>query len=145
MLKSLGIRQKGITVISCPSCARQQFDVIETVKRLTKKVRIQAKYERSLHVLNLLHKGGMRTKSGIMLGLGESEEEVIEAMKDLKEVGVSILTLGQYLQPTTKHLPVLEFIHPDKFAWLKKIGLQLGFKYVESGPLVRSSYHAWKV
>lgn len=115
---------------------------IETVKRLTKKVRIQAKYERSLHVLNLLHKGGMRTKSGIMLGLGESEEEVIEAMKDLKEVGVSILTLGQYLQPTTKHLPVLEFIHPDKFARLKKIGLQLGFKYVESGPLVRSSYHA---
>ena len=115
---------------------------IETVKRLTKKVRIQAKYERSLHVLNLLHKGGMRTKSGIMLGLGESEEEVIEAMKDLKEVRVSILTLGQYLQPTTKHLPVLEFIHPDKFARLKKIGLQLGFKYVESGPLVRSSYHA---
>ena len=84
----------------------------------------------------------MRTKSGIMLGLGETEEEVIESMYDLRKVGVSVLTLGQYLQPTTKHLPVVEFIHPDKFARLKQIGLELGFKYVESGPLVRSSYHA---
>ncbi len=115
---------------------------IETVKRLTKRVRIQAKYERSLDTLNILHKGGMRTKSGIMLGLGETEEEVIESMHDLRKVGVSVLTLGQYLQPTTKHLPVVEFIHPDKFARLKQIGLELGFKYVESGPLVRSSYHA---
>ena len=115
---------------------------IETVRRLTKRVRIQAKYERSLDTLNILHKGGMRTKSGIMLGLGETEEEVIESMHDLRKVGVSVLTLGQYLQPTTKHLPVVEFIHPDKFARLKQIGLELGFKYVESGPLVRSSYHA---
>ena len=115
---------------------------IETVRRLTKRVRIQAKYERSLDTLNILYKGGMRTKSGIMLGLGETEEEVIESMHDLRKVGVSVLTLGQYLQPTTKHLPVVEFIHPDKFARLKQIGLELGFKYVESGPLVRSSYHA---
>ena len=115
---------------------------IETVRRLTKRVRIQAKYERSLDTLNILYKGGMRTKSGIMLGLGETEEEVIESMYDLRKVGVSVLTLGQYLQPTTKHLPVVEFIHPDKFARLKQIGLELGFKYVESGPLVRSSYHA---
>ena len=115
---------------------------IETVRRLTKRVRIQAKYERSLDTLNFLYKGNMRTKSGIMLGLGETEEEVIESMYDLRKVGVSVLTLGQYLQPTTKHLPVVEFIHPDKFASLKQIGLELGFKYVESGPLVRSSYHA---
>jgi lipoic acid synthetase len=117
---------------------------LETVKRLSKHVRLQAKYERSLEVIKRLKEGGMRTKSGIMLGLGETEEEVIEAMQDLINAGCDILTLGQYLQPTPKHLPVAEFIKPEQFARLKEIGLSLGLKYVESGPLVRSSYHAEK-
>ena len=117
---------------------------IETVRRLTKNVRIQAKYDRSLQTLSFLNKEGIRTKSGIMLGLGESQEEVIETMKDLRKVGVSIMTLGQYLQPTKKHLEVLEFILPKQFDKYKKIALNLGFKHVESGPLVRSSYHAEK-
>jgi len=117
---------------------------LETVKRLTKSVRIQAKYERSLEVIKRLKDGGMRTKSGIMLGLGETEEEVIEAMQDLADAGCDILTMGQYLQPTPKHLPVAEFVKPEQFAKLKEIGLKLGLKYVESGPLVRSSYHAEK-
>lgn len=117
---------------------------LETVRRLTKQVRIQAKYDRSLEVLLRLKQGGMRTKSGVMLGLGETESEVLETMDDLRSVGVDILTLGQYLQPTTKHLPVAEFITPEKFAEYKEIGLEKGFRYVESGPLVRSSYHAEK-
>jgi lipoyl synthase len=117
---------------------------LETVKRLTKQVRIQAKYDRSLEVLKRLKDGGMKTKSGIMLGLGETEDEVYEAMDDLRSVGLDILTLGQYLQPTPKHLAVKEFIHPDMFARFKEVGLQKGFRYVESGPLVRSSYHAEK-
>ncbi|MEZ4800352.1 MAG: lipoyl synthase [Flavobacteriales bacterium] len=117
---------------------------LETVRRLTKEVRIQAKYDRSLEVLLRLKQGGMRTKSGVMLGLGESEAEVIETMDDLRSVGVDILTLGQYLQPTLKHLPVKEFITPEKFAEYKELGLAKGFRYVESGPLVRSSYHAEK-
>lgn len=117
---------------------------LETVRRLTKEVRIQAKYDRSLEVLLRLKKGGMRTKSGVMLGLGESDQEVLETMDDLRSVKVDILTLGQYLQPTPKHLPVEEFITPEKFAEFKEIGLQKGFRYVESGPLVRSSYHAEK-
>ena len=117
---------------------------LETVRRLTKMVRIQAKYDRSLEVLRRLKQGGMRTKSGVMLGLGESEQEVIETMEDLRSVEVDILTLGQYLQPTHKHLPVAEFITPEKFAEYKEIGLRMGFRYVESGPLVRSSYHAEK-
>jgi lipoic acid synthetase len=117
---------------------------LETVRRLTKQVRIQAKYDRSLEALKRLKDGGMKTKSGIMLGLGELEEEVIESMKDLRNVGCDILTLGQYLQPTTKHLPVVEFVTPDQFAKYEKIGLELGFRFVESGPLVRSSYRAEK-
>ena len=117
---------------------------IETVKRLTKKVRIQAKYERSLETLNILSNSGMRTKSGIMLGLGENEKEVIETIQDLRNVGISILTLGQYLQPTLKHLPVAEYINPKQFQELKEIALKMGFKVIESGPLVRSSYHAEK-
>lgn len=117
---------------------------LETVRRLTKEVRIQAKYDRSLEVLLRLKQGGMRTKSGVMLGLGETEAEVIETMDDLRSVGVDILTLGQYLQPTLKHLPVKEFITPEKFAEYKELGLAKGFRYVESGPLVRSSYHAEK-
>jgi len=117
---------------------------LETVRRLTKQVRIQAKYDRSLEVLFRLKKGGMRTKSGVMLGLGESEEEVLETMSDLRSVGVDVLTLGQYLQPTPKHLPISEFITPEQFEKLGVIGKEMGFRYVESGPLVRSSYHAEK-
>lgn len=117
---------------------------LETVRRLTKQVRIQAKYDRSLEALLRLKQGGMRTKSGVMLGLGETEEEVIETMDDLRSVKVDILTLGQYLQPTLKHLPVAEFITPEKFAEYREIALSKGFRYVESGPLVRSSYHAEK-
>ena len=117
---------------------------LETVRRLTKQVRIQAKYDRSLEVLFRLKKGGMRTKSGVMLGLGETHEEVIETMEDLRSVQVDILTLGQYLQPTPKHLPVVEFITPERFEEYKELGLKMGFRYVESGPLVRSSYHAEK-
>ncbi|MGB0887542.1 MAG: lipoyl synthase [Vicingaceae bacterium] len=117
---------------------------LETVRRLTKQVRIQAKYDRSLEALKRLKDGGMKTKSGIMLGLGETEEEVIESMKDLRNVGCDVLTLGQYLQPTVKHLPVVEFVRPEQFVKYKKIGLELGFRFVESGALVRSSYHAEK-
>jgi lipoic acid synthetase len=117
---------------------------LETVRRLTKEVRIQAKYDRSLELLRRLKEGGMKTKSGVMLGLGETEDEIYETMEDLRSVNVDILTLGQYLQPTLKHLPVAEFIHPDKFAKYQEDGLKMGFKFVESGPLVRSSYHAEK-
>jgi lipoic acid synthetase len=117
---------------------------IETVRRLTKKVRIQAKYDRSMDTLKFLHEGGIKTKSGIMLGLGETESEVIETMHDLRAVGVSIMTIGQYLQPSKKHLPVVEFITPEQFDKYREIGLSLGFQHVESSPLVRSSYHAEK-
>ncbi|MDA9207153.1 lipoyl synthase [Crocinitomicaceae bacterium] len=117
---------------------------LETVRRLTKEVRIQAKYDRSLELLFRLKKGGMKTKSGVMLGLGETEEEVIETMEDLRNVKVDILTLGQYLQPTPKHLFVQDFITPEKFQFYKDLGLKMGFRYVESGPLVRSSYRAEK-
>ncbi|MBT6162795.1 lipoyl synthase [Flavobacteriales bacterium] len=117
---------------------------LETVRRMTKEVRIQAKYDRSLEVLRRLRKAGIKTKSGIMMGLGETVDEVIEAMDDLRSVDCQVLTLGQYLQPSPKHLPVAEFIHPDVFTELKSIGLEKGFRFVESGPLVRSSYHAEK-
>lgn len=117
---------------------------LETVRRLTKHVRVQAKYDRSLELLARVSASGIATKSGIMLGLGETVDEVLEAMEDLRSSGVSILTLGQYLQPTKEHLPVSEFIHPDQFESYKEIGLAKGFRYVESGPLVRSSYHAEK-
>jgi lipoic acid synthetase len=117
---------------------------LETVRRLTRKVRIQAKYDRSLEVLRRLKAGGMKVKSGIMLGLGEKEYEVLETMQDLKNNGVSILTIGQYLQPTTRHLPVQEFVTPEKFDEYKEAGLKMGFRFVESAPLVRSSYHAEK-
>jgi len=117
---------------------------METVERMTKKIRVQAKYHRSLYVLEYLKKGGMRTKTGMMLGIGETKDEVIESMKHLVNVGCDVLTLGQYLQPTPKHTPVQRFVHPDEFAELKDIGYELGFDYVESGPLVRSSYHSEK-
>ena len=118
---------------------------METVKRLTREVRIQAKYERSLEVLNYLKTQGVRrTKSGIMLGLGEIEEEVIQTLKDLRSVNLDIVTIGQYLQPSKKHLPVKEFITPTQFEKYKTLGLEMGFRYVESGALVRSSYKAQK-
>lgn len=118
---------------------------METVRRLTREVRIQARYDRSLEVLRLLKEGGIRrTKSGIMLGLGETKEEVLQTMDDLRSVNVDVMTLGQYLQPTPKHLPVKEFITPEQFEEYKKIGLQKGFRFVESSPLVRSSYRAEK-
>lgn len=114
----------------------------ETVPRLYRRVRPQGKYHWTLEVLKESKRLGMRTKTGIMLGLGETKEEVLEVMHDLVGVGCDILTLGQYLQPTKNHLPVDRFVHPDEFAEYKKIGLEIGFNYVESGPLVRSSYHA---
>ena len=117
---------------------------IETVERLTKKVRIQAKYWRSMQTLRILKEGNMRTKSGIMLGLGETKDEVIQTLHDLKESNVDVITIGQYLQPSKKHLDVHRFVHPDEFAELREIGYSIGFDYVESGPLVRSSYHSEK-
>lgn len=115
---------------------------IETVERLTRQVRIQAKYWRSMEVIRTLKEGGMRTKSGIMLGLGETREEVIQTLKDLQQAGCDVVTIGQYLQPTRKHLPVHRFVHPDEFAEYRDIGYEMGLDYVESGPLVRSSYHS---
>ena len=115
---------------------------LETVRRLTKQVRVQAKYDRSLEVLKRLKDAGMKTKSGIMLGLGETEQEIYETMDDLRSVGVDVLTIGQYLQPTKNHLLVIEFIKPEIFLKYKEMGLGKGFRFVESGPLIRSSYHA---
>jgi len=118
---------------------------IETVRRLTKQVRIQAKYDRSLQVLKYLKDAGQRrTKSGIMLGLGEFKEEVIETMNELKEAKVDIITIGQYLQPSKKHLQVQNFVTPKEFEEYKNIGLNMGFRHVESSALVRSSYRAQK-
>ena len=115
---------------------------METVSRLYRPVRPQARYHRSLEQIQLTKEAGKRTKSGIMLGLGEKKEEVYEAMDHLVAHGLDILTLGQYLQPTKLHIEVAEFIHPDRFEQYKEAGLKRGLKYVESGPLVRSSYHA---
>lgn len=115
---------------------------METVGRLYRMVRPQAKYDRSLEQIRRIREAGMRTKSGIMLGLGETKDELYKAMDDLVENGLMILTLGQYLQPTKMHLEVAEFIHPDTFEMYKEEGLKRGLKYVEAGPLVRSSYHA---
>jgi lipoic acid synthetase len=115
---------------------------METVRELYRKVRPQAKYERSLEQIQRLKDLGKRTKTGFMVGLGETKEQVIEIMQDLVQHGCDVLTIGQYLQPTKMHLEVAEYIHPDTFALYKEIGLQMGFAYVESGALVRSSYHA---
>lgn len=117
---------------------------METVKRLYRRVRPQAKYERSLEQIQLTKNRGRRTKSGVMLGLGETETEVLEVMQDLVNHGCDVITLGQYLQPTKMHLNVEEFITPEQFAYYKTAGMEMGFKYVESGALVRSSYHAEK-
>jgi len=117
---------------------------IETVERLTKLVRRRARYRRSLEVLRVAKDiaPGLRTKSGIMVGLGETREEITQTLRDLRDSDVDILTIGQYLRPTPQHLDVVRYYHPDEFADLKREGLELGFKHVESGPLVRSSYHA---
>lgn len=117
---------------------------METVKRLYRPVRPQARYHRSLQQIKITKEKGKRTKSGIMLGLGETKDEIHEAMDHLAANGLDILTLGQYLQPTKLHIEVAEFIHPDIFEYYKEEGLRRGLKYVESGPLVRSSYHAEK-
>ena len=115
---------------------------METVERLYRKVRPQAKYTRSLEQIQRTKAFGKRTKSGIMVGLGETPDEVFRTMEDLRQHGCDVLTIGQYLQPTKMHLEVAEFVHPDTFALYREQGLQLGFAFVESGPLVRSSYHA---
>lgn len=115
---------------------------IETVRRLTPVVRAMAGYDSSLDLLKYVAKSGRIAKSGIMLGLGETKDEVLQAMDDLLEAGVKVFTIGQYLQPTKEHFPVKKYIHPEMFKYLKEIGLQKGFSYVESGPQVRSSYHA---
>jgi lipoic acid synthetase len=115
---------------------------IETVPRLYHTVRPQARYERSLQLLDRAKRRGFTTKTGMMLGIGECDDEVFDVMRDLRKVNSDILTLGQYLQPTQRHLPVDRFIHPDEFKILKDLGLRMGFRHVESGPLVRSSYHA---
>ncbi|MCS6821786.1 MAG: lipoyl synthase [Microscillaceae bacterium] len=117
---------------------------IETIRRLTRKVRRNSDYDRSLSVLKQVAQAGIRAKSGIMLGLGETETEVLQTMDDLLAVGCQVMTIGQYLQPTKEHLPVQAFIHPETFKKYEEIGLQKGFRFVESGALVRSSYHAEK-
>lgn len=115
---------------------------IETVKRISPEIRAMSRYEHSLELLDYVAKSGLIAKSGIMVGLGETEEEIVEAMEDLLNVGVKIFTIGQYLQPSLEHIKVKEYVHPDVFQRLKKKGLEMGFSYVESGPQVRSSYHA---
>jgi len=115
---------------------------LETVRRLTPQIRTRARYERSLEVIAQVSRSKLISKSGIMLGLGEREEEILETMDDLLEAGCEVMTIGQYLQPTLAHLPVETYVHPDKFSEYREIGLQKGFRQVESSPLVRSSYHA---
>lgn len=117
---------------------------LETVERLTPMIRSRARYRASLEVVGMVARSGVVSKSGIMLGLGEAGEEVIRTMEDLRESGCEVLTLGQYLQPTMQHMPVETYVHPDRFAEFREIALSLGFKAVESSPLVRSSYHAHK-
>lgn len=115
---------------------------VETIPRLYRRVRPQANYQRSLDVLRVCKEAGLRTKSGIMVGLGETDEEVLALMDDFVKIGLDVMTIGQYLQPTKMHLPVEAFVHPDKFRWYKEVGEAKGIPHVESGPLVRSSYHA---
>lgn len=117
---------------------------METVRRLTPEVRSVATYERSLDVLSYLSSKGVRTKSGIMLGLGETEDEIIETMNDLRQVGCQVITIGQYLQPSKLHFPLQDYIHPDTFRRYGEIAREMGFRHVESSPMVRSSYHAEK-
>lgn len=115
---------------------------METVEELYRKVRPQGKYTRSLEQIKRIKEYGKRTKTGFMVGLGETDKQVVKILKDLKQNGCDVVTIGQYLQPTKKHLAVDQFVHPDKFAYYKEVGMEMGFDFVESGPLVRSSYHA---
>ncbi len=117
---------------------------LETIERLTPKLRSKAQYQRSLLVLEHIAKSGLIAKSGIMVGVGETDDEVYQTMDNLLAVGCRVMTIGQYLQPTFKHYPVQEYVHPDKFAEYKQIGMEKGFQYLESGPMVRSSYFAEK-
>jgi len=117
---------------------------LETVRRITPQVRSRAKYDTSLKVLRIISESGLITKSGIMLGLGETCEEVLETLRDMREAGVTVATVGQYLQPTRKHFPVLEYVTPEMFDYYREEGLKMGFRHVESAPLVRSSYKAEK-
>jgi lipoic acid synthetase len=115
---------------------------LETVRRITPQVRSVANYDKSLEVIRHISSSGVRSKSGIMVGLGETVKEVYETMEDLRKVNCEVFTIGQYLQPSSKHLPVIEFVSPQQFEEYRKAGIKMGFKHVESGPLVRSSYHA---
>ncbi|MDE6631400.1 MAG: lipoyl synthase, partial [Muribaculaceae bacterium] len=115
---------------------------LETVRRLTPDVRCHATYDMSLNVIRMIADSGIRSKSGIMLGLGETPEEILQTMDDLLEAGCEVMTIGQYLQPTANHYPVQEYIHPDIFEQYRKEGLRKGFRHMESAPMVRSSYHA---
>lgn len=115
---------------------------LETVEHLQKALRVQATYKRSLFVLDYAKKRGFTTKTGIMVGCGEEKEDIVKLMKDARDIKTDILTIGQYLPPSKQHFPIQRYYHPSEFDELKKIGLELGFKHVESGPLVRSSYHA---
>lgn len=115
---------------------------LETVRRLTPEVRCHATYDTSLNVIRQIAESGIRSKSGIMLGLGETPQEIVETMKDLLEVGCEVMTIGQYLQPTADHYPVKDYIHPDIFEEYRKKGIELGFRHIESAPMVRSSFHA---
>ena len=116
---------------------------METVERLSRQVRVQARYDRSLEVLKTMKRlGARRTKSGIMLGLGETEDEILATLSDLRSADVDIVTIGQYLRPTKEHLPVSEYVTPEKFEFYRQQGLRMGFRIVQSAPLVRSSYHA---
>jgi lipoic acid synthetase len=115
---------------------------LETVRRLTPEVRCFATYDNSLEVIRHIAQSGIRSKSGIMLGLGETREEILQTMDDLLAVGCEVMTIGQYLQPTKQHYPVHEYVHPDVFAEYARIGREKGFRHIESSPLVRSSYHA---
>jgi lipoic acid synthetase len=115
---------------------------LETVKRLQKELRVQASYDRSLQILNWAQESGSTIKSGIMVGVGETFEEIVEVITDLRDINCKIVTIGQYLPPTKAHYPIERFYHPNEFDDLKEMGLEMGFTHVESGPLVRSSYHA---
>lgn len=134
--------QESLVDMVCNSRPNVIAHNMETIRRLTPQVRSAAKYDVSLKVLKRIAENGMKAKSGIMVGLGETSDEIYELMDDLLAVGCKVLTIGQYLQPTRKHLPVSAYIHPDVFAEFKRVALAKGFVHVESGPLVRSSYHA---
>jgi len=136
--------RKELIEMVCASGQEVVSHNLETVRRITPWARSRAKYDISLNTLKLFADSGVVTKSGIMVGLGETPREVMETLKDMRNAGVTVVTIGQYLQPTKKHLLVKEYVTPEQFEEYKKVGLELGFKFVESSPLVRSSYRAEK-